>query len=116
LWELDSEPSGFDWLGVQGADNNVVAFVRRSEAARDLLVCVCNLSPIPRHEFRVSVPRGGRWLEVLNTDSRFYGGSDVGNIGYVDAVSDDTADFLVLTLPPLATVWFVPETPSIAST
>jgi len=65
------------------------------------------MTPVPRHAYRIGVPKAGRWREVANTDSRFYGGSDLGNGGGVSAVdipSHGQSDSIQLTLPPLATV------------
>jgi 1,4-alpha-glucan branching enzyme len=112
LWEVDFEPGGFQWLEPNDAGANVLAFARWSADRSDMLVCVCNLSPVPRESYRVGMPRAGRWVEALNTDSTHYGGSDVGNLGGVSA--DDTAWHdqpysAEVTLPPLAAVWLVPE-------
>jgi 1,4-alpha-glucan branching enzyme len=77
-----------------------------------VLVCVCNLSPVPRYGYRVGLPRTGRWREVLNTDASCYGGGDVGNGGSVEAEAlgwHGQAQSSPLTLPPLATLWLVPE-------
>jgi 1,4-alpha-glucan branching enzyme len=76
------------------------------------VVCVCNLSPVPREGYRLGLPRPGRWRELLNTDSTFYGGSDVGNLGGIDASGPawhDQPQSAELRLPPLAVVWLVPE-------
>ena len=91
LWEVDFDPSGFWWLEPNDADNNVVAFCRGSRGAKDVVACVMNLSPVPRHGYRVGVPRPGRWREVLNTDAERYGGSNVGNYGGVEAEADPVA-------------------------
>ncbi len=115
LWELDADPLGFSWLEPNDADNNVVAFVRRSNASpstQRLLVFVANLSPVPRHGYRLGLPRAVRWREVLNTDSSFYGGSDIGNLGGVDPEPIPWHEQPVsaeLTLPPLAGIWLAPE-------
>jgi 1,4-alpha-glucan branching enzyme len=112
LWEVDFDPAGFWWLEPNDADNNVLAFARASVDAREVLACVCNLSPIPRERYRVGVPRPGRWREALNTDSAHYGGSDVGNLGgaQADAVPWHGQPYSVeLTLPPLGVIWLVPE-------
>jgi 1,4-alpha-glucan branching enzyme len=111
LWEVDSEPSGFRWLEANDAADNVLAFARLSADGTRQLVCVCNLSPVPRYRYRVGVPRPGRWREVLNTDSSFYGGSDVGNLGGVQADAQPWHDqpfSAEVTLPPLAAVWLIP--------
>ncbi|MBA2460176.1 MAG: 1,4-alpha-glucan branching protein GlgB [Actinobacteria bacterium] len=113
LWELDFSHEGFRWLEPNAASENVLAFARVAEDGERWLVCICNLSPVVREAWRVGLPVGGRWREALNTDSRFYGGSDVGNGWGVDAeeVSWMEQSFSAeLTLPPLATVWLVPET------
>ena len=111
LWEADVSSSGFEWLVVDARDDNVLAFARRSAAGDRLLVCVVNLSPVVREGWTVPLPRGGRWREVLNTDSRFYGGSDVGNTGTVvaaDVPLHGRPSQAALTLPPLGVVWLVP--------
>ena len=79
LWELDFSHEGFRWLEPNAANENVLAFARVSQDGTRWLVCLCNLSPVVRIGFRVGLPVAGRWREALNTDSRFYGGSDVGN-------------------------------------
>ncbi|MGH2805530.1 MAG: alpha amylase C-terminal domain-containing protein, partial [Thermoleophilaceae bacterium] len=73
---------------------------------------VANLAPVPRAGYRLGLPRAGRWREVLNTDSGFYGGSDTGNLGGVEAepVGWHEQSFSAeVTLPPLGVVWLVPE-------
>jgi 1,4-alpha-glucan branching enzyme len=113
LWELDFEPSGFHWLEANDADANVLAFARLPEGTGRPLVCVCNLSPVPRESYRLGLPRAGRWRELLNTDSTFYGGSDVGNLGAIEATGPpwhEQPQSAELRLPPLAVVWLVPET------
>ncbi|UGS37564.1 1,4-alpha-glucan branching protein GlgB [Capillimicrobium parvum] len=112
LWERDFDSSGFYWLEPNDADRNVVAFARAGNPGTEHLVCVCNLSPVPRERYRVGLPRGGRWLEALNTDAGLYGGSNVGNMGGVDAEPvrwHDQGHSAELTLPPLGVVWLVPE-------
>ena len=91
LWELDSDPGGFWWLEANDANDNVIAFARRSADGERVLVFVANLSPAPRGPFRLGLPRASRWSEVLNTDSSYYGGSDVGNLGGVEARADPVA-------------------------
>jgi 1,4-alpha-glucan branching enzyme len=110
LWERDSEPSGFSWIDPNDSDDNVLSFIRRS-ASGEPLVCICNFSPVVREGYRVGVPTPGRWREVLNTDAAIYGGSNVGNLGEIDAeqiVWDGQPASATVTVPPLATVWFVP--------
>jgi 1,4-alpha-glucan branching enzyme len=112
LWELDSDPSGFWWLEANAASENVVAFARRSAEDDRVLVCVANLSPVPRGPFRLGLPRKASWREVLNTDSTFYGGSDVGNLGVIEPEEvpwHDQPFSAEITLPPLAAIWLVPD-------
>jgi 1,4-alpha-glucan branching enzyme len=115
LWEIDDDPSGFRWLEPNDAANNVVAFARFEAKGERTVVCVLNLSPVPRYEYRVGMPASGRWREALNTDSAYYGGSGVGNLGGVEAEATPWHDqpfSALLTLPPLAAVWLVPEVQS----
>jgi len=112
LWEIDDDPSGFRWLEPNDAANNVVAFARFEAKGERSVVCVLNLSPVPRYEYRVGMPASGRWREALNTDSAYYGGSGVGNLGGVEAEATPWHDqpfSALLTLPPLAAVWLVPD-------
>jgi 1,4-alpha-glucan branching enzyme len=115
LWQLDHEPAGFWWIEANDAENNVVAFCRAGEGAveeRDLVVCVMNLSPTPRPGYRLGLPRAGRWVEAVNTDSTYYGGSDQGNYGGVEAEPTGWHDqpySAEVMLPPLGALWLVPE-------
>jgi 1,4-alpha-glucan branching enzyme len=112
LWEVDFSHEGFRWLEANDAQDNVLAFARLPRDGERPLVCVCNLSTLPRREFRVGMPRPGRWVEALNTDSAYYGGSDVGNHGGIEAEGvpwHDQPYSAELTLPPLGVLWLVPE-------
>ena len=113
LWEVDFDHRGFWWIEPNDADNNVVAFARAgADPAQDVLICICNLSPVPRPNYRVGLPRSGRWVERFNSDSSYYGGTDTGNLGGVEADAQGwhgqpcSAE---VTLPPLGVVWLVPE-------
>jgi 1,4-alpha-glucan branching enzyme len=119
LWEVDSDPSGFWWIEPNDADANVIAFARRSrdggtagEAGGRVLVFVANLSPVPRPGYRLGLPHSTRWREAINTDSTYYGGSDVGNFGGVQPQPIPWHGQPVsaeVTLPPLGAVWLVPD-------
>ena len=103
---------GFRWLEVNDAAANVLAFARLSAGGERTIVCVCNLSPVVRDRYRVGLPASGRWRELLNTDSSFYGGTDAGNLGGVASEErpwHDQPFSAEVTLPPLAVVWLVPE-------
>jgi 1,4-alpha-glucan branching enzyme len=112
LWELDFDPAGFRWLEPNDAAANVVAFMRLPRDGGRPVVCLLNLSPLPRSRYRVGLPRAGRWQELVNTDSEFYGGSGVGNMGGVTAENKPWHDqpySAELTLPPLGAVWLIPS-------
>ncbi|ARQ68370.1 1,4-alpha-glucan branching enzyme [Streptomyces marincola] len=111
LWERDTEPDGFSWVEADAARDNVFAFLRFASDGSPLLV-VCHFSPVARHGYRVGVPPvAGAWREALNTDAAAYGGSGVTTAAPVPASatpSHGREASLVLTLPPLATVWLRP--------
>jgi len=112
LWEVDFAPAGFRWIEPNDAAANVLAFSRLSRDGKRLVVCACNFSPVVREGYRLGLPHAGRWVEVLNTDSGFYGGSGVGNLGGVMAEEGGWHDLPAsasVTLPPLGVVWLVPE-------
>jgi 1,4-alpha-glucan branching enzyme len=112
LYELDSDPAGFWWLEPNDADNNVLAFARQSRGGERVVVFIANLSPVPREHYRLGLPRSARWREALNTDSAYYGGTDVGNLGGVvpEPIPWHDQPFSAeVTLPPLGAVWLVPE-------
>ncbi|CNH66919.1 1,4-alpha-glucan branching protein GlgB [Yersinia pekkanenii] len=111
LYELDYQPAGFEWLVVDDHENSVFAFLRR-DASGGELIAVSNFTPVPRYNYRVGIPQGGHYREVLNSDSEFYCGSNVGNLGgiYSQQVgSHNHAHSLLLTLPPLSTIYLLRE-------
>ncbi|HET8569122.1 MAG TPA: 1,4-alpha-glucan branching protein GlgB [Candidatus Limnocylindria bacterium] len=106
LHDLDLDPAGFEWAVHADTEQSVLAFFRRSRAG-DLVLAAFNFTPVPRHRYRVGVPRGGTWDEILNTDAAVYGGSGLGNAGRTDASAvpaHGQVRSLELTLPPLAAV------------
>jgi 1,4-alpha-glucan branching enzyme len=112
LYEVDFEPQGFRWLDANDVQRNVVAFLRVDADGDRAVACLANLSPVPREQYRVGLPHGGRWREVINTDSELYGGSNVGNLGGVDAEHTPWQGqpySAELTLPPLGVLWLAPE-------
>jgi 1,4-alpha-glucan branching enzyme len=104
------QPEGFEWLDVHDAAHSVLSFVRRADDTR--CVVVLNFTPVVRKRQRIALPHGGNWREALNSDSRFYGGSDVGNGGVLVAEAralHGRAHSVQLTLPPLGALVLVPE-------
>jgi len=108
LW-VDDDPHGFAWLEGTDADHNVFAFARVDPGGARPVVCIANLAPLPRHEYGIAFPRAGVWEELVDTDSRFYGGSDVGNGGTVDVAPTSSGGHARLVLPPLGVLWLVPR-------
>ena len=111
LHQIDFEWSGFEWIEVNDAAASVLSFLRRSRNPEDFLVAVCNFTPVVR-EYRVGVPSAGYYREILNTDSTFYGGTDIGNAGGVVAEPvpwNDRPYSIKLRLPPLAVLYFKPQ-------
>jgi 1,4-alpha-glucan branching enzyme len=110
LWKRDFSNEGFRWLQRGDWEQSVLAFMRQAPGAAPVVV-VCNFTPVPRHNYRVGVPHGGRWREALNSDAGLYGGSDLGNYGGVEATPmpyEDLSHSLNLTLPPLGALFLVP--------
>ncbi len=88
LHEVDCDPAGFEWIDANDSDNSMLTFVRRGKDPRGRRSSWrCNFTPVPREDYRIGVPRGGRWDEMLNSDAPLYGGSGVGNLGGVEAVA-----------------------------
>jgi 1,4-alpha-glucan branching enzyme len=114
LHEVDFEWQGYEWLELHDWENSAIAFLRRGRNASDSVVVVCNFTPVVREHYRVGVPTGGYYREILNTDSECYGGSNVGNYGGVWGVQEPHAGrpfHLSLRLPPLGVV-FLKSLPS----
>jgi len=108
LHELDCDPSGFEWLVMDDANGNVFAWLRKGRDERARCLVVSNFSPNVYYNYIVAVPLAGTWREVLNTDSLHYGGTNVGNVGEVRTL-EGMGPELRLTIPPLATIFLVPE-------
>jgi 1,4-alpha-glucan branching enzyme len=111
LHEVDFEPAGFEWLDADNAELGVVAFERRGRSGRPVVV-VCNVTPVPRPQYRVGVAQPGRWRELLNSDADGYGGSGVGNLGVVHSTAEPLRGrphALELTVPPLGVLYLTPD-------
>jgi 1,4-alpha-glucan branching enzyme len=111
LHEADFETAGFEWVDCHDANASVIVYLRRARDGAAVLVA-CNFTPVPRSGYRVGVPDGGYWRELLNSDAAAYGGSGMGNFGGVHAepvASHGRPWSLALTLPPLSVSVFKPE-------
>ncbi|MCS6931718.1 MAG: 1,4-alpha-glucan branching protein GlgB [Acetobacteraceae bacterium] len=108
LHRRDCRADGFRWAVVEDAGASVFAWLRFAEDADPPLLVVLNLTPVPRHGYRIGVPRPGFWAEALNSDAAEYGGSGMGNLGGVASTPQPMhgmADSLSLTLPPLSALF-----------
>jgi 1,4-alpha-glucan branching enzyme len=106
---FDNDPAGIEWIDCNDNFTSTISLLRKSESPQDTILIVCNFTPVPRLGYRVGVPHGGYWREMLNSDAREYAGSGMGNLGGVQAeeIPMHARPFsLKLTLPPLAAVFF----------
>ncbi len=109
LWEADSDPSGFQWIEVDNAAENVLAFRRISPSTGKEIICVGNFSPVVREAHRLGLPRAGQYKQLLNTDAEKYCGGGFGVVKSIKAeevLSHGLEYSAEITLPPLATMWF----------
>ena len=83
----DCDPAGFEWIDCDDAESSVVSLLRKGQSTANLVVAVCNFTPVPRAGYRIGVPRGGFWREALNSDAVEYGGSGIGNLGGIETES-----------------------------
>jgi 1,4-alpha-glucan branching enzyme len=108
LYQVDFDWQGFEWVDANDSDNSVFSFIRRGKNPDDLLIVTLNATPVVRYGYHIGVPRPGHYEEVLNTDAAVYGGSNVGNLGGMNAGEhawQGRRYSLALTLPPLAAVF-----------
>jgi 1,4-alpha-glucan branching enzyme len=108
LHEHDFDWGGFEWVDFHDANQSVISFLRKAKTSNDTVLCVCNFTPVVRRDYRVGVPKGGFWKELLNSDAGNYCGSGNGNYGGFNAdpfPMHDKPFSLNLTLPPLGVVF-----------
>jgi 1,4-alpha-glucan branching enzyme len=104
LWQEDNDPAGFSWIDCHDSEQSVLSLIRRASNPADFTVVVVNFTPVPRYAYRIGVPAGGAYREVLNSDGEIYGGSNMGNQGRVVAEERASHGYpwsLALTVPPL---------------
>ena len=112
LHARDCEPEGFEWLSADDSANSVYAWARHSGDGSPMVVVVTNFTPVPRHDYVLPMPAAGRWREMVNTDSSNYGGSGQGNMGAITATAEPSHGKparATVTLPPLATLYFIQD-------
>ena len=108
LHELDFSQEGFQWIDCHDADQSIISFIRRSRHGHVVIVAL-NFTPVPRENYRIGVPQPGTYVELLNSDSLFYAGSNVNNGSGVTAQNQawmDQPHSMLIKLPPLASVIF----------
>ena len=109
LWQLDSDPRGFEWINADDAGNNLFSWLRRSDDG-STIACFTNFSPNPQTDYRIDLPMEGVWTEILNTDSLEYDGTgEFGNLGQIVATPLPAPDRLravaTVCVPPMGSVW-----------
>jgi 1,4-alpha-glucan branching enzyme len=105
MYTNDFNWDGFEWIDCNDADQSIISLIRKGTSTDDIILAVCNFTPVPRSNYRVGVPRGGNWRELLNSDAKEYGGSGMGNMGEVRAELLEASGrpySVSLTLPPLS--------------
>jgi 1,4-alpha-glucan branching enzyme len=112
LHEVDFDASGFHWIDCHDHENSVLAYVRQARDPNDFVLVCSNFTPVPRQGHRIGVPKACRYKEIFNSDSAYYGGSNVGNGSGIqgEAIgSHGQPASVTLTLPPLATIVLKPQ-------
>ncbi|MBT9175235.1 MAG: 1,4-alpha-glucan branching enzyme GlgB [candidate division WS2 bacterium] len=112
LYEMDFEINGFEWVDFHDWEGSIISFLRKGRNAHSVILVICNFTPIPRYNYKIGVPFGGKWCEVLNSDAEIYGGSNCGNLGRIIAApAPEWGKYhcLSLTLPPLSVLFFKNE-------
>ena len=112
MW--DDDYTGFEWIDASDGDHNLISYLRKGSddaGNREVVVCISNFAGNPHEGYRVGLPFGGEWVEILNTDSEEFGGSGVVNVGTI--IAEDTPwngrpVSASLRVPPLGAVWLVP--------
>ena len=112
MHELNCSNTGFEWIDANDSQQSTLAFLRKGQSDGDTILAVCNFTPIARLNYRVGVPRGGYWKELLNSDAPDYWGGGMGNLGGTEAQGvpcHGRPNSLEITLPPLSILFFKPE-------
>ena len=113
LFEVDFDPSGFQWIDCNDSENSVISFIRRARNADDFVVAILNFTPVPRDGYRIGVPAAGPYLELVNSDGELYGGIErremAASIFSEPIASHGDNQSLRLTLPPLGFLLLKPS-------
>ena len=109
LYQVDFHYSGFEWVDFHDVNSSIIAFLRRAEDPKDFILVCCNFTPVPRQGYQFGVPEEGFYEEILNTDSELFGGTNMGNGGFVSSQATpmhNRQHSIAVTLPPLSVVAF----------
>jgi 1,4-alpha-glucan branching enzyme len=105
LYFHDFDHQGFEWIDCNDAEQSVISYIRRKD--EQCLIVILNFTPVPRHNYAIRVPEAGKYTEIFNSDSEYYHGSNMGNLGTIESQHSDWESgthTLHLTLPPLAAI------------
>ncbi|WP_299837280.1 1,4-alpha-glucan branching protein GlgB [uncultured Tenacibaculum sp.] len=109
LHEKQFEHGGFEWIAHDDHENSVLSYIRKGKSAKDILITVCNMTPIPRENYRIGLPKKGKLVQVFNSDYKKYGGSGISNKKSIKIEQlnwNSREHSCEITVPPLATVIF----------
>ena len=112
MHQLDTQPSGFEWIDCNDAQGSTISLLRWSKDQQDVVAAAFNFTTVPRHNYRLGVPRSGYWREMLNSDGHEFAGNGQGNLGGLNTTPlgvHGQPYSLTITLPPLAAVFFKHE-------
>lgn len=112
LGHSDFASETFQWIDNSDSENSVISFMRRESGSNQTIIFIFNFTPVVRTNYRIGVPESGYWKETINSDSQYYGGSGVGNLGGKEAediVSHGFRQSLPLTLPPLGALFLIKD-------
>ncbi|MFD1095790.1 1,4-alpha-glucan branching protein GlgB [Salegentibacter chungangensis] len=108
LYEVSFEHTGFEWIDIHDAENSVICFIRKGKKAEESLVVICNLTPVPRENYRIGIPQNRAWKELFNSDLDKFGGSNTRNNKSLipeDIPAHGQEQSISLTLPPMAVLY-----------
>ncbi|NTV90217.1 MAG: 1,4-alpha-glucan branching protein GlgB, partial [Clostridiales bacterium] len=112
LYEVDYSYDGFEWIDCNDNEHSIVSFIRKGKDYHDMLLFICNFTPVVHESYRIGVPFDCYYKEILNSDSEIYGGSNVGNLGGLYARQEDSHGrpfSILMNIPPLSVVVLKPE-------
>ena len=112
LWQADYDYAGFSWIDCTDRENSVLSFLRQNQDGSNQFAVILNLTPVPRPGYRIGLPHGGHWCEVINSDAAIYAGSNKGNLGGVTAENaplHGQSHSAAFYLPPLSVIVFQKE-------